>query len=157
MIEIDPDEFERNIAIDDGSAARSHLVAGRPIYIVDDRWPGEIVRKYPDGRMEIVKVLGQGRIQVVRVLSRWTVELAARLRETQAALAARRQARMAEALPDEDRAYLSMLGKLQAMIEFLELPAEKVAALPATGEGSMFAGSELAEAMEADVRSFLAS
>lgn len=155
--EIDIDELERGLAHDDGSAARSHLVAGRPIYYGDDCWPKEVVRKYPDGRMELVEALGKGQMKVIRILPRWTIELADRLRKTQTALANQRKERMAQMLPDEDKAYLSMLGKMQVLIAFLELPPEKVAALPATGQGSMFAGAELAEAMDADVRKFLAS
>lgn len=46
--------FERCIANDDGAAARSHLRAGRAIFISDPRYPGKVVRKWPDGSLELM-------------------------------------------------------------------------------------------------------
>ena len=36
-------------------AGLEHLAAGYPIYYMDDDYPGEIVKHYPDGRREIVR------------------------------------------------------------------------------------------------------
>ncbi|WP_081084544.1 hypothetical protein [Burkholderia territorii] len=47
--------FERHVAADDGAAARSHLRAGRPIYISDPRHPGKVIRKWPDGSLELME------------------------------------------------------------------------------------------------------
>ena len=58
--------FEKAIANDDGQAAKQHLNAGRPIYISDPRFPGHVVRKFPDGRKQIVAVSDKGEISVVR-------------------------------------------------------------------------------------------
>jgi len=53
---------------DDGEAARSHLAAGRWIAYVDEAYPDELIREWPDGRREFVSVDGQG--QIVPILDR---------------------------------------------------------------------------------------
>lgn len=58
--------FERALANDDGQAAKAHLAAGRPIYISDPLFPGQVVRKFPDGRKQIVAVSEKGEISVVQ-------------------------------------------------------------------------------------------
>lgn len=39
-----------------GEAARSHWAAGRPIYVGDPAYPGQVVRWYPDGRRELMEL-----------------------------------------------------------------------------------------------------
>lgn len=62
-----------------------------------------------------------------------------------------RMRRWAALLPDEDRAYLSMIGKLQTMQDFLQSnhPA------PAIGPGSLAAAIALSRAMVADIHRFI--
>ncbi|MDR5791673.1 hypothetical protein P9281_34570 [Caballeronia sp. LP003] len=51
----DWDEFERQLANDDGAAAKEHLAAGFPIYYREDDTPeGACLKEYPDGRREFV-------------------------------------------------------------------------------------------------------
>ena len=57
--------FTRALAADDGAAAKSHLAAGRPITYVDDEYPDELVRKWPDGRREFIDVDADGTVHVV--------------------------------------------------------------------------------------------
>ncbi|HAT33012.1 MAG TPA: hypothetical protein DCW29_19855 [Janthinobacterium sp.] len=58
--------FTRALAADDvAAAAKSHLAAGRPITYVDDEYPDELVRKWPDGRRELVDVAADGTVHVV--------------------------------------------------------------------------------------------
>lgn len=59
-------EIIKGICNDDGAAAKAHLAAGNPIYYCDDRYPGEIVKEFPDGRRQIVVMRGQGKVEVVR-------------------------------------------------------------------------------------------
>lgn len=61
--------FENASMNDDGQAAKQHLAAGHPIYYVDPAYPGQIVRKFPDGRRQIVVMLGKGQVEVVRELA----------------------------------------------------------------------------------------
>ena len=61
-------EFANALAHDDGRAAQQHLAAGRPIYYGDDRYPGKIIKKYPDGRQQLVSVDPDGKITVLRDL-----------------------------------------------------------------------------------------
>lgn len=61
-------EFAYALAHDDGRAAQQHLAAGRPIYYGDDRYPGKIIKKYPDGRQQLVSVDSDGKITVLRDL-----------------------------------------------------------------------------------------
>lgn len=61
-------EFEAAIADDDGLAARQHLAAGRPIYYGDTRYPGGLVKKYPDGRKQLVSVSADGKVSVIQEL-----------------------------------------------------------------------------------------
>lgn len=68
------DEFSEKIARilegdnDDGQAAKSHLAAGRPIYYCEDVYPDHMVRKWPDGRLELVNLDAMDNIQVVMLL-----------------------------------------------------------------------------------------
>jgi hypothetical protein len=50
------DEFEQALANDDGEAAQQHLAAGRAIYYSDERYPEGIVKKYPEGRLQLVTI-----------------------------------------------------------------------------------------------------
>jgi len=61
-------EFLNALAHDDGLAAKQHLAAGRPIYYGDDRYPGGIITKFPDGRQQLVSVDPDGKITVIRDL-----------------------------------------------------------------------------------------
>jgi hypothetical protein len=55
---------------DDGSEARSHLEAGRPIYVSDQMHPGKVVRLWPDGRRELLALSGDsGRLVIERKLA----------------------------------------------------------------------------------------
>lgn len=48
--------LETGIRHDNGSAARSHLKAGRPIYYSEDDTPdGLLIKKHPCGRRELVR------------------------------------------------------------------------------------------------------
>nr|WP_280971458.1 hypothetical protein [Cupriavidus gilardii]WDE72697.1 hypothetical protein [Cupriavidus gilardii] len=61
--------FESVIARDDGEAAKEHLVAGRPIYVSDARFPGRAVRVHPDGRRELMRLdLEKGVLVVERAV-----------------------------------------------------------------------------------------
>lgn len=60
--------FESALFNDDGQAAKQHLAAGHPIYYVEPAYPGQIVRKFPDGRRQIVVMRGKGQVEVVREL-----------------------------------------------------------------------------------------
>jgi len=60
--------FEKALAHDDGKAAKSHLAAGRPIHYCDDRYPNGIVRKWPDGRLELVSIDSAGNVTLIRPL-----------------------------------------------------------------------------------------
>jgi hypothetical protein len=59
-------EFESAMMNDDGLAAKQHLAAGRPIYYGDSRYPEGIVKKYPDGHMQLVFISDSGVITVIR-------------------------------------------------------------------------------------------
>jgi len=58
---VDPDDeladlIEQAVLDDDGTAARSHLDAGFPIYYSEAETPaGVVVKQYPDGRRELVR------------------------------------------------------------------------------------------------------
>ena len=54
---------------DDGAEAKRILAAGRAIYISDDAFPGQVIKKYPDGRREIVRLDENGNDIVIRKLS----------------------------------------------------------------------------------------
>lgn len=51
---------------DDGQAAQAHLDAGHPIYYCEDAYPDEMVRKWPDGHLELVTVTYDGSISRTR-------------------------------------------------------------------------------------------
>jgi hypothetical protein len=73
------------------------------------------------------------------------------LQAAQHRLARDYEAQQPKLLPDEDRAYLSMIGKLQTMQDFLQSnhPA------PATGPGSLAAAIALSRSMVADIHRFI--
>lgn len=55
---------------DDGSEARTHLEAGRAIYVSDPIHPGKVVRLWPDGRRELLVLSGDsGRLVIERKLA----------------------------------------------------------------------------------------
>jgi len=50
-------DLERDLARDDDSAAREHLLACNPVYVgAPQAWPGCVMRLHPDGRREIVQL-----------------------------------------------------------------------------------------------------
>lgn len=51
---------------DDGRAAQAHLDAGHPIYYCEDEYPDEMVRKWPDGKLELVTIAYDGSISRAR-------------------------------------------------------------------------------------------
>ncbi|GAB1392907.1 hypothetical protein MASR1M60_10700 [Rhodocyclaceae bacterium] len=77
------------------------------------------------------------------------------LQAVQQRLAAHYETQRPNLLPNEEHAFLSMLGKMQIMAEFLALPPDLVAKLPASGEGSMAEARKMAKAMVADVDAYL--
>lgn len=85
------------------------------------------------------------------------------VRSSLAALAAHRARHMPVLLPPEDRAIVSLMGKLGIMAEFLELPAEaaeSLRAMPAVvgGEAVTMDGAiALGRAMARDVMSMVVS
>lgn len=40
--------------MDEGAAAAAHLEGGQPITYADDKFPGHMVREWPDGRCELI-------------------------------------------------------------------------------------------------------
>ena len=66
---VNADEFEKFLMYDDGLAAQQHLAAGRPIYFGDEKYPSGIVRKYPDGRLQLVSINERNEIVVIKNLS----------------------------------------------------------------------------------------
>ncbi len=60
------EDIVRGITYDDGRAAKEHLAAGRAIYYGDEKYPGEIVREWPDGRRQIVSVNAKSEVCVIR-------------------------------------------------------------------------------------------
>ncbi|WP_155836254.1 hypothetical protein [Burkholderia sp. AU4i] len=48
--------FERELAAAGDETARHHLEAGRPISVEEEEFPGQMIRRYPDGRREIVRL-----------------------------------------------------------------------------------------------------
>jgi hypothetical protein len=61
-------EIEKSVLQDDGRAAKAHLAAGRPIYYGDPRYPGQIVREFPDGHCQIVTIDLQNVVTVIKEL-----------------------------------------------------------------------------------------
>ena len=47
-------------------AAKAHLVAGRAIYYGDPRYPGQIVKEYPDGRRQLVHIDEKSVVTVIK-------------------------------------------------------------------------------------------
>ncbi|MBY4696649.1 hypothetical protein K6W21_21510 [Burkholderia latens] len=48
------DALAEQLLVDDGSEARSHLEAGRAIYVSDPMYPEKVVRVWPNGRRELL-------------------------------------------------------------------------------------------------------
>ena len=48
--------LERELSNSDDSEARSHLEAGRAIYVEVDEYPGRVTRIHPDGRRELMRL-----------------------------------------------------------------------------------------------------
>jgi hypothetical protein len=67
-IGIDSPEFEAMLANNDDQVANEHLSTGHPIYYSDDRYPGGIVKEFPDGRLQLVSLNASGEICVIRDL-----------------------------------------------------------------------------------------
>lgn len=61
-----PSMFLKVIKHDDGQAAKQHLAAGRPIYYGDMRYPGKLVKKFPDGRKQLVLIDLTGKIEILQ-------------------------------------------------------------------------------------------
>ena len=59
-------ELEAALFDDDGLAAKQHLAAGLAIYYGDEKYPGAIVKQYPNGRKQLVSVGKDGQISVIR-------------------------------------------------------------------------------------------
>lgn len=57
--------WDRLIANDDGAAVQAHLAAGRPVYYCDDAYPENMVRKWPDGHLELVSINDAGEVAVI--------------------------------------------------------------------------------------------
>ena len=55
---LDSESFVLSLKKRSGQAARGHLLAGRPIYYGDPRYPNHIVKKFPDGRKEYIAIDG---------------------------------------------------------------------------------------------------
>lgn len=47
-------------------AAKAHLAAGRAIYYGDPRYPGQIVKEYPDGRRQLVEIDEKSVVTVIK-------------------------------------------------------------------------------------------
>lgn len=122
----------------------------------------ELTLFFPPDRVAIYRLSQEG-LRLVRVLHGMVRQpqtikraiLTERLRLAQTRLADRFHQQRAGLLPDEDRAYLSMFGKMETLIEFLDMPADQAAKLPAGGEGSMTAAQKMAKAMMIDVDAYL--
>lgn len=56
---------------EDDSAARANLAAGVPIYYRHEAFkePGQIVKQYPAGRMELIRMDEYGDEQIIKVIS----------------------------------------------------------------------------------------
>ena len=61
-------EIERGILLDDGRAAKAHLAAGRAIYYEEQRFPGQTIREYPDGRRQLVAIDQNSVVTVLKEL-----------------------------------------------------------------------------------------
>lgn len=78
-----------------------------------------------------------------------------KIQAVQARLAASYALHFDQLLPEEDRAYRSLLNKLSTLSDFLKLAARFPAELPARGEGSLIEGERLAAAMVARMSEIL--
>jgi hypothetical protein len=118
----------------------------------------ELTLFFPPDRVAIYRLSQEG-LRLVRVLSGMVRQpqsmkrtiLAERLRLAQTRLADRYREQRATLLPDEDRAYLSMFGKMEVLIGFLDMPACEAVKLPVTGNGSMAAAERMTRAILADL------
>lgn len=61
---LDSEEFVRDLANDDGSAAKEILAAGFPIYYCDDHYPDLLVKKFPNGHRQLI-TLGPDRVETI--------------------------------------------------------------------------------------------
>lgn len=61
-------KFKREVDEDQGEAAKAHLAAGRPIHYYDERYPEGLVRKHPDGKLELVSIDNSGVSSIIRPL-----------------------------------------------------------------------------------------
>jgi len=66
MDDKDDEDIIAGICNDDGRAAKEHLAAGRAIYYKNEKYPGELVREWPDGRREIVVISAKREVNVIR-------------------------------------------------------------------------------------------
>lgn len=62
------DNLEKELSEGSDEVAKSHLAAGRAIYIGDDEFPGKVIRLYPDGRREIIGLDENYSLVVERVI-----------------------------------------------------------------------------------------
>lgn len=67
---LDSEAFVLALANDDGSAAKRHLAAGRPVFYDDPRYTSEgVVKLHPDGCQQIVTMDENQVIRVIRDLA----------------------------------------------------------------------------------------
>ncbi|MHB8254544.1 MAG: hypothetical protein ACYDEV_12815 [Acidiferrobacter sp.] len=60
--------FAKALGCEDGRAAKAHLAAGRPIYYSDERYPGHVIKKFPDGRKQLIVISRTRQETVIRDL-----------------------------------------------------------------------------------------
>ncbi len=60
--------FAKALGNDDGVAAKTHLEEGQPIYYGDERYPDDVVKKFPDGRKLLISMSRTGQETVIREL-----------------------------------------------------------------------------------------
>ena len=65
-IRSDREGWSRHLFLGIGEGHQQHLAAGRPIYYGDARYPGGLVKKYPDGRKQLVSISADGKVTVIR-------------------------------------------------------------------------------------------
>jgi len=62
-----------NFIRDDGSAAKSHLAEGRPIFYCDDSISEKyIIREWPSGQRELIQVSVSGEVNVISEIRSFT-------------------------------------------------------------------------------------
>jgi len=60
--------FAKALGNDDGVAAKTHLEEGQPIYYGDERYPDNVIKKFPDGRKLLISMSRTGQETVIREL-----------------------------------------------------------------------------------------